>query len=90
MREHDFTAGRWGWQVEVWKSPDGDPSIEPTSWAGYGYGLRVGDAILYPMQSGKVGRWRITALRYVSDPPDMFWADAVLDGYSDLAAARER
>lgn len=82
MNEHDYTSQRWGWHCEVWKNdPSQDPATHPTKFTGHGHGLREGHIILMPMTSGKVGRWRITNLRYQADPPDMWWADAVLDGY---------
>lgn len=84
MAEHDFTdsRARWGWHIEAWRSDSSkDPAVVPTGFTGHGYGLKRDDIFLVEMRSGKVGRWRITSLRYVADPPDMFWADAVLVGY---------
>lgn len=35
---------------------------------------RKGDFILAPMESGKVGKFKIVELETKSDPPDMFFA----------------
>lgn len=86
MSEHDFTTQRWGWHYEVWKPSSGDPAKEPTHFTGHGYGLKVGDHLLTEMQSGRVGRWLIKSVRYEHDPRDMWWAEAVLDGYLDARA----
>jgi len=36
------------------------------------HGVCVGDDLICPMQSGKIGRFRFTEVKYERDPPDMF------------------
>lgn len=67
-------GGRWGDRIELdwerrritgWKTP------RPSS----------GDLLLVSMESGKTGILEIRNVKYVPDPPDMFFADVQDAGY---------
>lgn len=75
-RDHDYTQRRRCWSHDFGTTMTGRWMMH-----GWGSGLRVGDHLLVDMQSGKVGRLRITKIEYQRDPPDMWFLDYELDGY---------
>jgi hypothetical protein len=77
-RTHDYTKQYWGWSCSITKIKADDHTI---CCLGHGHGLQEGDTMLLSMESGKVGRFTITQLKYFSDPKDMFDLEAVFDGY---------
>lgn len=82
-REHDFTSMGWGWTFFLWdgeRRGQDDPA-KGMKFTGHGHGLREGDAVLLQMESGRVGRWRLSKVEYMRDPTDMFFATAALEGY---------
>lgn len=68
-------GGGWGDAIEWWP-------YESTRVMGWKRCVPcVGDVLLAPMQSGKMGRYRFVKVRRPGDPPDMFFADVEFVGY---------
>jgi hypothetical protein len=44
---------------------------------------KVGDLLRSPMESGRDGLFRLTAVKMCSDPSDMYFADVEWAGYID-------
>ncbi len=71
LSTHDYTTRGWGHDYTA--TPiDGGLKLD---MAGWGYGLRAGDYLLLKNGTGS-SRYKIEALRYKSDPPDMWFATA--------------
>ncbi|QLF83623.1 hypothetical protein SEA_REDWATTLEHOG_120 [Gordonia phage RedWattleHog] len=51
---------------------------------------RVGDLFTCDMKSGRVAVLRVTKMDTYVDPPDMFYADVVFDGYADQEEQKSR
>jgi hypothetical protein len=86
-RDHDYTASCWGHAIGM---KDGPTATNPIGrWMGHGplrgfeFGgrMQAGDRIVVMMQSGKRGAFRIDAIDYFRDPPDMWSATVRFDGY---------
>lgn len=71
MKTHDYTLKCWGHDCIV-RPVDGGMKLDLTGW---GDGLRTGDFILLRNGTGS-SRYRLDAVRYEYDPPDMWHATA--------------
>jgi hypothetical protein len=67
---HDYTEGTWGHDYTIRAVIDGGRRLLLTGW---GEGVRRGDFILLD-NKGRSTRYRIDAIEYDRDPPDMWKA----------------
>jgi hypothetical protein len=74
MAEYRF----WGHKIE-WR----EPGKTVVGWVDRR--PRVGDEIHCPMNNGSLGRYRITSVDLVGDPPDMFFATVKFVGLTEEA-----
>lgn len=80
--------GGWGTAIEFEKdnAPEGKSSRDRRVRGWQSRGPKVGDVLTAAMSSGRVGVYIFTAVKYVSDPNDMFFADVTYRGYEDELA----
>ena len=71
---HDYTRPEWGHDYHVTDVRADGRSI---SLSGWGKGIREGDYLILNADStGRTTRYQVYDIRYYSDPPDQWRADA--------------
>ncbi len=69
---HDFRKRGWGNDFSVSSVANGGQTIKLTGWHS---GIEVGDRVVLP-NGEHVATYEITAINYMRDPKDQFFADA--------------
>lgn len=78
-------GGVWGMSVQWF----GDtPGTKVVGWMSRR--PRIGDILLAPMQSGRIGKYVFTDVDYKLDPKDMFFGDVELIGVEEPVPLSER
>jgi len=75
---HDYRRRSWGHNCNWHPDPGGGGRTGMMQ--GWGYGIREGDFILLRVgdpPSRQESRYRVTSIRYETDPSDMWWARVV-------------
>lgn len=81
-RVHDYRDRHGGHDYTLTSNPD-PVTARITGW---GHGIREGDYLAIPRPQDGCALYRIEALRYTDDPPDMwFTTSRLLPGCSDAA-----
>lgn len=72
---HDYTLRVWGHDYSILDVKDEGRKLKMSGW---GVGIRTNDYIVIPNKEATNGetRYQIDSIRYCSDPPDMWFADA--------------
>lgn len=70
---HDYRTREWGHDFSVLAVSGHTIRI-----SGWGAGIRPGDHLILP-NGHQSTRYRVTAIEYKTDPPDMWFADATFD-----------
>lgn len=73
----------WGNTIAWWDIPTRQITGHFSDFIGGGH-LFVGDDLLCKMQSGKIGRFRISEVKYMQDPKDQFFGRVVDIGYEAI------
>lgn len=69
---HDYTQRYWGHDFAITDVKNGGQQLKLCGWGPY---LEKGDFILLPNGADST-RYKLLSVRYESNPPDMWWADA--------------
>ena len=80
---HDYTRRIWGHDYSTVSAIDGGQKLR---LAGWGRGIVAGDYLLLPNGSDTT-RYQVAGIDYRSDPPDMWFADAVFAPRPAVSAA---
>jgi hypothetical protein len=72
-KTHDYTRRTWGHDFSTTAVIDGGLRLK---LAGWGFGIKAGDYLLLPNGSATT-RYQVESIDYRSDPPDMWFAEAV-------------
>lgn len=73
---HVFVPNVWG--HALYFSPENGG--QEGSMHGHGKGLKVDDYVILPIRNARgTTRYRVTEIRYMSDPPDQFFGRLVFD-----------
>lgn len=70
---HDYTQRTWGHDFYIKEVIDGGMSLRIGGW---GSGIEDGDYLIFPNKN-ETTRYQVGSIKYMRDPPDMWFADVV-------------
>lgn len=68
MKTHDYTKRFWGHDFTIMEIVDGGQQLHMMGW---GHGIQKGDYLLLP-NKGATTHYKVHAVDYFADPPDMW------------------
>jgi hypothetical protein len=74
MSTHDYTDDRRGWGWDLTFRPSDREGLTAKAM-GHGEGIATGDYLLLGKVGASTTRYRVEAIRYLGDPPDMWAAE---------------
>jgi hypothetical protein len=86
VKNHDYTQQGWGHDIaQVSRNANGTLSI-----MGHGSDIKKNDTLTMKMNSGRVGQFKVQAISYYQDPPDLWNMTAEFVDYTDTVPALKK